>query len=463
MIRYVKLENFLSYGKIEFNFEKTKKEVKKFAAIYGENGSGKTNFIKAIHFLAESIVSFANLEKIKNFQKAFDSIEDEDNIDFLKNIKEQVLSSDFKTLLSKYRMIDSDAPTRIEYGFSINGHNGEYIIVFDSSVKEESMRYFTGNQTGRIFSIKRDEFGVNCKFSTKLFYDSAIEKDYRDLLDKYWGNHTFLSIIKNQLNEQNESFIKKKYNTNFIDAVESLFNMCIYIKGNDSSESLMSSGANSINHESINGKIHITGLQNLNKTERVLNDILTQAYADIKKVEYDLKLSSDKVYYELYVHKMIAGNIRRVSFKNESSGTRQLLRILPSMLAAINGATVFMDEADTSIHDVLFNNVLNAIRNEITGQLIITTHNTMLLENIPASEVYVIVVDYLGNKEAICIDEYGVKKNNNARNMYLNGLFGGVPTLNEIETSSIIDDLNADYSDTLNNDKVDKKKGDADD
>ena len=35
--------------------------------------------------------------------------------------------------------------------------------------------------------------------------------------------------------------------------------------------------------------------------------------------------------------------------------------------------------------------------------------------------------------------------------MYLHGLFGGVPTLDEIEPSSIIDDLNADYSNNSKN------------
>ena len=445
MIRYVSLENFLSHGKIKFNFEKSQKETKKFAAIYGENGSGKTNFIKAMRFLTESERSFANLDKIQELQQALDSIEDNKSIDLFKSIREHVLLSDFKTLLSQYRMINCDKPTRVEYGFNANGHNGKYVIVFDSSIKEESLYFFTGKQSGNFFVIKRNEQGIDYHFSTNLFSNSSVAKDYKPLLDKFWGNHTFLSIIKKQISEQNKLFIQKNYNNYFIEAIDSLFNLCIYIKGNSIIESIMTSASNSIRQESISGRINVNELPDLIRTEHVLNDILTQSYADIKKVKYEIKQN------ELFVYKMISGNIRKISFENESSGTCQLLRILPSMLAALNGSTVFIDEADTSIHDILFKKVLNAIRDQITGQLIITTHNTMLLESIPASEVYVISVDYLGNKKAICIDEYGIKKNNNARNMYLHGLFGGVPTLDEIEPSSIIDDLNADYSNNSKN------------
>lgn len=129
---------------------------------------------------------------------------------------------------------------------------------------------------------------------------------------------------------------------------------------------------------------------------------------------------------------MIAGQVRHISFEQESAGTQQILSIVRMLLGLFCGVTVVYDEIDDGIHDIMLCNIINSLKddivqNDINGQLIITTHNTMLLEEIDPKSAYVICVDYLGNKEIRCIGDFDIKSTNNARLMYLKGLFGGTP------------------------------------
>ena len=101
--------------------------------------------------------------------------------------------------------------------------------------------------------------------------------------------------------------------------------------------------------------------------------------------------------------------------------------------------TVILDEIDNGIHDVLMKNIIMSIKDEITGQLIITTHNTLLLEILPKENIYILSTDYNGNKRINSIKEYGIKiqKNNNARDLYFKGVFGGIPTTDYIDFEEI--------------------------
>lgn len=58
------------------------------------------------------------------------------------------------------------------------------------------------------------------------------------------------------------------------------------------------------------------------------------------------------------------------------------------------GVTVVYDEIDNGIHDLLLKNILESMVDHITGQLIITTHNTICRKpstpNLPMSLTWII-------------------------------------------------------------------------
>ena len=111
------------------------------------------------------------------------------------------------------------------------------------------------------------------------------------------------------------------------------------------------------------------------------------------------------------------------------------------LLGLFCGVTVVYDEIDDGIHDVLLCNIIKSLLQDINGQLIITTHNTMLLEEIDPRSAYVICVDYLGNKEIKCIADFSIQSNNNARIKYLKGLFGGTPYIDGIDYDTIVEEI----------------------
>lgn len=142
---------------------------------------------------------------------------------------------------------------------------------------------------------------------------------------------------------------------------------------------------------------------------------------------------------------MIGGEIRTIDFKNESAGTQHILEIIYSLLGAFCGVTVVYDEIDDGIHDLLLKNILESMTDDISGQLIITAHNTYLLESIDIKSVYFITVDYQGNKEVKCLDKYPrIQGTNNPRIMYLKGLFGGVPIVDSFDYDLILNELHND-------------------
>ena len=189
------------------------------------------------------------------------------------------------------------------------------------------------------------------------------------------------------------------------------------------------------------GEIQKAKERELDIAENILTGFFSAINSDINKAFYKRSYTDKYVKYELILKKMIAGAYRDIPFSKESTGNHQLLKVLCYTLSACLGLTVVIDEADTGIHDLLFQKIMVEIQPQIKGQLIIATHNTLLMETEFAREaVYVMQEDEDRNKEIRCITDYGKRTyfNNNIRNKYLNNEYKGVPSVKKIEFSSLL-------------------------
>ena len=439
MFTYIKLKNFLSFGDVEFNFKKNSTTTKKFVAIYGENGSGKSNFVRSIELLCKTLISFNYASKV---EKLSDIIANSDDYP-PDTIKKFIEDHDILNYFSSCRMIDCEEPTEIEYGFLLDGYEGKYKLSFSDGITEESLYYLKNKERGYLFRISSDENGnIKKDIWSELFLSNEEKKETETDIDKYWGKHTLLAIISNKIIERNEAYIRKNISKRLLDVIDMFLNTTIIVKGNDIGSGFVNSKPIALLNNLEHGKISKNNSNQLEHTERMLREFLTQSYADIKDVSYYTEATdNDMIKYRLYVDKMIAGKVRRIDFQNESSGTKRILTLVRRLLGLFYGLTVVIDEADTGIHDILFNNIISSLSDDITGQLIITTHNTILLEEIKPDNVYVIQVDYQGNKQIRSLEEFSIKKNNNIRKQYLQGLFGGIPYVDGIDYTSIIDEI----------------------
>ncbi len=438
MITYVKMKNFMSFKDVMFDFRNGKKGAKKFISIYGENGSGKSNFVTSIDLLRKSIESF---------QMAGDTariMEMAAERDIPQEILEILLNS---TSIIKYkencRMIECEEATTVEYGFQVNGHEGYYIMSFEDRFLYEKLYYFTGKQRGILFEINYTNGRTKIELSNKLLKNKKAEEELKDEMNKYWGKHTLLSILNKEREEKNEEYIEESYLEYVFDIIDMLKDTTIHCKRTSSSGYEINAGkpANVL-RDLKDGKVKKENEELLNRSERIIRDFFTQAYADIKDVYYERKFENDIIVYKLYVKKMIGEKIRTIPFSKESAGTQHIIDIVRSLLGAFCGVTVVYDEIDDGIHDLLLKNVLESMIEDITGQLIITTHNTYILETIDIKSVYIINIDYQGNKEAKCLDKYPrIQGTNNPRIMYLKGLFGGVPIVDILDYDTILQEL----------------------
>lgn len=441
MFTYIKLKNFMSFKDAMFDLRRGSKGTKKFITIYGENGSGKSNFVNSINLLRRSIDSF---EMLTNAEKVRELVQKQD---LPKELLEFVIGgTDILELTNSCRMVDCNDETKIEYGFKIGDYEGYYIISFAEKFVYEKLYYFTGKQRGTLFEIKNENGKIVPMLSNKLFDNKKVEEEVCDEIEKYWGKHSLLSILNKERKEKNEQYIKNNYSKYVLEVLDMLQEISVHYKKNSYSGTEVKAGKpDNILFRLDAGKIRDLYKADLDRSERILRDFFTQAYADIKDVFYERIYKEKEISYKLFVKKMIGGKIRTVGFENESAGTQHILDIIHSLLGVFCGITVVYDEIDDGIHDLLLKNILESMIEDISGQLIITTHNTYMLESIDIKSVYLINVDYQGNKEVKCLDKYPrIQGTNNPRTMYLKGLFGGVPVVDSLDYDLILNELRSD-------------------
>ena len=141
---------------------------------------------------------------------------------------------------------------------------------------------------------------------------------------------------------------------------------------------------------------------------------------------------------------MLAGKARDIEFSMESTGTQSLLQLLPFMLVVVHGSTAIIDEFDTGVHDLLVQKLVRSLYNNLQGQLILTTHNTLLMESgFPKENIYVISEIENGEKDIQCITHYDQKINakTNIRKQYLDGTYHGIPDLNDVDFQQLLSTL----------------------
>lgn len=436
MFTYVKAKNFKSLKDIEFNLNKTKTKTNQFISIYGENGSGKTNIVELFKLLQQSTMSRATDIAMNKMPKEFWKIQEEVSDQLPTEIR-QIFQLSFN--LKEYRMLDEEEATEIEYGFKINNKDGFYYIKFDDEIIEEKLYYMAGKQRAYLFQINKENNKIIKNLNRNIFINEKYNEELIDGIDKYWGKYTFLSLLSFEIIEKNKDYIDNNISKNIIEVIDRIWLMTVHVdKG---ALKIIPDGFVKVRklNNIQKGIVKKDKLPEIKKYENVLNIFFTQAYADIKEVKYEINEKEDRIHYELYFNKMIGGQIKSIPSRLESDGTRRILNQFDTIIGSLLGETVILDEIDNGIHDVLMKNIIMSIKEEITGQLIITTHNTLLLEILPKENIYILSTDYNGNKTINSIKEYGIKvqKNNNARDLYFKGVFGGIPTTDYIDFEEI--------------------------
>jgi AAA15 family ATPase/GTPase len=437
LITYIKLRNFKSFGDIIFDLRNKSGLPKKLAIVYGENGMGKSNLVSSFCMLSETMHTMDVRDIMQQILKdASSEIPDEE---FMTFIRQQF--KDIEHIINENKMADSDGNLYIELGFQLEGKNGRYIIEMDNKeIVSESMEFLLLKRRGLYFSLTKEK-----KFlSEKIFFDKELNQNLYRMINQFWGKHSFLSLYLYDRNDKADDYYENKVSDKFNLVMHHFTSLSCKIQyGNSSERGIMGLHKNFITKYD-SGKIDSKNIKILDKTEAMVNTFLTLVNKDVKVAYYKRKKVKDGIKYHLFVKKMIYGKVRCLDFNLESRGTQSIIRLLPYMLLAVNGATVVIDEFDSGVHDLLVQNLITSLNEYITGQLIITTHNTLLLESdLPSEYFYVIHQLQNYNKEIQCILKYDNKigRKTNRRNQYFLGTYHGIPADKRIDFKMLVDNI----------------------
>ncbi len=134
----------------------------------------------------------------------------------------------------------------------------------------------------------------------------------------------------------------------------------------------------------------------------------------------------------LFLHEGLAGPL---PFRLESHGTRQFFKLFPLISEALaSGGIAIIDELDAAIHLTLLTEVIgwfqDPSRNPHDAQIWTTCHNASLLEELSKEEIVFCEKDRLGRTEIYALNDIkGVRRDYNYYRKYLGGAFGAVPRI----------------------------------
>ncbi len=401
----------------------------RLSAVYGANGSGKSNLVKGVELLSRII---------KQGTVSF-------------------VSNDVKFKLSQ---VSQEEPISLSLEFFCDPHTYLYAITFDKG--EVLYEYFAESTFQDDILIFEREL-INGKQTVNFF-----KEYYSDPKNKF-----FAEVLTEKLVGKSEvllSFLGNKYESEFSDTrnVMNWFkSSLIIIKPDgmpdvvadvlDKDESIrkfandllptLSTGVIAIDvlKESLSESQDslISGLDKdfirtfLSRSANYPDGVLP--YFSPKEGLVVIKENGVLIIKKLITsHKSIEGDIVPFAISLESDGTRRLIEYLPALQKIIHKEMVFLiDEIERSIHPLMIKEIIKKISHDeqAKGQLIFTTHESCLLDQdiFRTDEIWFSQKDIDGSSKMYSLSDYKVHNTINIENGYLNGRYGGIPFLSNLK------------------------------
>jgi len=458
MFTGLEIENYKAFKNLKLKMKKNNLP-KSIVAIYGENGAGKSNIVSAFMNLGMSLRTVDTQKQWTEIQTQMAAEKDLTENDNSQNSLSEAMLAFIRSGKMNYRqlsqifnasthMIGTTKPMRVQYDFELDGHHGYYELIFKISdskkmyLASETLNYLIKKSSGVLFEITSGSDGnIAYKWSPTLYKNSEIRKLIDDSVERLWGKHTFLAILNSFMTDSNQKYIKKNVSENLLKVIGNF--------GRIAFRTDMATGVNAFSTmlgDLNRGRIRRNddNKHKLEVTKEALNKYFVPLYSDVLGVSYRAKIVDDKIEYRLYVQKRIGGQKLIIPFDFESNGTKKLLNLFPLFLNAVYGETVIIDEIDQGIHDLLIDRLIDNLQDDIKGQLIMTTHDTQVMQQLSVSSLYVIQTDNDGNKQVANLSKASkdnIAAHNNVQKMYLNGYFSGVPYADDVDFYDILSGL----------------------
>ncbi|WP_370576114.1 ATP/GTP-binding protein [Methanomethylovorans sp.] len=370
----------------------------KSAVIYGANASGKSNVLLAMLNLQNLVMT-----SIRN--------QDGDLLPFEPfKLTPQCISK----------------PSRFSVFFIKNNVRYRYAVSFDrTKIIDEDLYYYPNNREALVFerrnttefkftTDKRIQNDISKRtLSNVLYLSNSAQQNYDKTLEAFkWFREDLRIIGARTLSDQGEYTIR------------------MLNQDNDSKKSILRSLERAdLGLVDIIASIEDVDLANL--PIEILDQIPRIIDTNIgkwQKIEINtFHLAKDK-----------DGKEHNIPFDfntEESEGTKRFFSLIGPWLNALNkGQVLFVDELELKLHPMLSEHLIKLFHDESynknNAQLIITTHNTNLLndELFRRDQIWFTEKDaYVGNTNLYSLLEFQVRKDQNILKGYLMGRYGALP------------------------------------
>jgi len=383
----------------------------KTAALYGNNASGKSNFINSLITMQRIVLT--------SFQN---SLNDKNNI---LSVNKFLLDHKYDNQPSLFEIVFVQNEKRYRYGFEI----------LNGAIESEWLFYI---KTSKEIQLFIREHG-NIIFNNRSF------KEGKDLPEKTKDNVLFLSVVA-QFNGEVSNDIISWFKT--LRTVSGLldFNYQNYTIEQFSSNPEFATWAMAflkfLKIEKIASEERDVSIKIERDTIKE-NEDLVELLNVIEKLTQKNKSKPKKL---VSLHKRIDDNgiISTVKFDvetQESEGTKKLIFLLGPIYDVLkNGQILIIDELDSRFHPLLTMKLIEIFHmlNNSNAQLIFSSHDTNLLKNtvFRRDQIWFTEKKDNGSTDLYSLVEYKnlrVRKDATYNKDYLNGKYGAIPIFSDME------------------------------
>lgn len=353
-------------------YKNTNLKILKFSSIFGANGSGKSNFVKAIAFARNYILNGSRNSFINKYYKIDETC------------KNTPSSFAFEILL------DGNV---INYKFSIILSTNK--IISETLYKNKKL-IFHRSVSDSAYEFNKREIKDNTLYNKLEVYLDGVKNDdntlFLNLINQYKSlflEYSEISVLKNLFN-----WYETKLRIMFPD--EQIYNYS-YFMSSDNIEKIIcffkDFGFSISNYDIVDcsmdriaaklpKEIYTDLIQNINEALSANENPADSSMLGINKELYIITKEQDELICKTIQLYHENPNIP-FSMSEESDGTLRIFQLMEILFQNDDEAVYIIDEIDRCLHPLLTYNFVNAFLNKIVNsdcQLITTSHETLLLD-----------------------------------------------------------------------------------
>jgi AAA15 family ATPase/GTPase len=394
--------------------------------LYGANGAGKSNFFKALFYLRS--MALKGRGKGKGTGREPFRFKDQDTDS---SFDLQFIAND---QLYRYGMIVNDDVVVEEWLVTING-------------KKENVIYERTTSAGGSVVVEGSSLtGGSKKLDALMTVGGPKEQSFLATIRATLEKSDFSETIQTVLDwfELALNFIEPDAN----------YGPLGHALGEDSdfkefASEFMRASSTGVDDLSVTKEELSEDQLKLMLPSNVFNQVIKSTEEDGKSIvglgedrEVLVEKAGEHHYYLLTIqslHRHETANVVRFDLSEESDGTRRLLNLLPALHRLHKDGGVFViDEVERSMHPLLTYKFMEFFLSGCGGeqrQLIVTTHESNLLDQelLRRDEIWFSEKDKRGATRLYSLSDYQARKDLKLDKHYLQGRFGAIPFLGDIQ------------------------------